>query len=219
MPIAVIGGTGKEGRGLALAWARAGEAVIIGSRSLEHAQQAAKEINVAVGREAASGLTNRDAALSGHLVVLTVPYDGQEETLWNIRDQVRGKILVSVTVPIDAGNARRLREVPGGSAAEEAQTILGPETRVVAAFQNISHTLLTKMGTGDSDVLVCGDDAEARQEVIRLAAVLGFRALEVGPLRNARVVEGLTVLLLELNHRYQTRGAGIRMTGLPEERR
>jgi NADPH-dependent F420 reductase len=218
MRIAVIGGTGKEGRGLALGWARAGEEVVIGSRSLEHAQQAAKEINAAVGRETASGLTNREAALSGHIVVLTVPYDAQEERLWDIRDEVRGKILVSVVVPIDMGNARRLREVPGGSAAEEAQTLLGPESRVVAAFQSISHDHLAKMGALDSDVLVCGDDAEARQEVIRLAALLGFRGLDAGPLRNARVVEGLTVLLLELNRRYKSRGAGIRVTGIPEDR-
>jgi hypothetical protein len=207
MRIAMIGGTGEEGRGLALGWARAGETVIIGSRSLEHAQQAAMEINAAVGREAASGLTNREAALSGNIVVLTVPYDAQEERLWDIRDEVRGKILVSVVVPIDTGNARRLREVSGGSAAEEAQTLLGPETRVVAAFQNISHDHLARMGALDSDVLVCGADAEARQEVIRLAA---------GPLRNARVVEGLTVLLLELNRRYKSRGAGIRVTGISD---
>ena len=216
MRIAVIGGTGEEGRGLALGWARAGETVIIGSRSLEHAQQAAMEINAAVGREAASGLTNREAALSGNIVVLTVPYDAQEERLWDIRDEVRGKILVSVVVPIDTGNARRLREVPGGSAAEEAQTLLGPETRVVAAFQNISHDHLARMGALDSDVLVCGADAEARQEVIRLAALLGFRGLDAGPLRNARVVEGLTVLLLELNRRYKSRGAGIRVTGISD---
>ncbi|HEX7550321.1 MAG TPA: NADPH-dependent F420 reductase [Candidatus Methylomirabilis sp.] len=216
MRIAMIGGTGKEGRGLALGWARAGEEVVIGSRSLEHAQQAAKEINAAVGREAASGLTNREAALSGHIVVLTVPYDAQEERLWDIRDEVRGKILVSVVVPIDTGNARRPREVPGGSAAEEAQTLLGPETRVVAAFQSISHDHLAKMGALDSDVLVCGDDAEARQEVIRLAALLGFRGLDAGPLRNARVVEGLTVLLLEINRRYKSRGTGIRVTGISE---
>jgi len=216
MRIAMIGGTGEEGRGLALGWARAGETVIIGSRSLEHAQQAAMEINAAVGREAASGLTNREAALSGNIVVLTVPYDAQEERLWDIRDEVRGKILVSVVVPIDTGNARRLREVPGGSAAEEAQTLLGPETRVVAAFQNISHDHLARMGALDSDVLVCGADAEARQEVIRLAALLGFRGLDAGPLRNARVVEGLTVLLLELNRRYKSRGAGIRVTGISD---
>jgi hypothetical protein len=216
MRIAMIGGTGEEGRGLALGWARAGETVIIGSRSLEHAQQAAMEINAAVGREAASGLTNREAALSGNIVVLTVPYDAQEERLWDIRDEVRGKILVSVVVPIDTGNARRLREVSGGSAAEEAQTLLGPETRVVAAFQNISHDHLARMGALDSDVLVCGADAEARQEVIRLAALLGFRGLDAGPLRNARVVEGLTVLLLELNRRYKSRGAGIRVTGISD---
>jgi len=216
MRIAAIGGTGKEGRGLACGWARAGEAVIVGSRSLERAQQTAGEINAAVGREVASGSTYRNAAMAADIVVLTVPYDAQEKTLWDIREGIRGKILVTATVPIDTGNARRLRVVPGGSAAEEAQTLLGPETRVVAAFQNISHAHLERLGAIDSDVLVCGDDAEARQEVIRLAALLGLRALEAGPLRYARVVEGLTVLLLEMNRRYKSRGAGIRVTGLPE---
>lgn len=216
MRIAVIGGTGKEGRGLARGWARAGEAVIVGSRSLERAQETAREINASVGREAASGATNRNAAEAGETVVLTVPYDAQEKTLWDIREGVRGKVLVTVTVPIDTGNARRLRMVPGGSAAEEAQTLLGPETRVVAAFQNISHAHLEGTEAIDADVLVCGDDAEARQEGIRLATLLGFRVLEAGPLRNARVVEGLTVLLLELNRRYRSRGAGIRVTGLPD---
>jgi hypothetical protein len=216
MRIAVIGGTGKEGRGLALGWAQAGQTVIVGSRSPERAQQAAGEINATVGREAASGSTNRGAAIAGDIVVLTVPYDAQETTLWDIRDGVRGKVLVTVTVPIDTGNARRLRVVPGGSAAEEAQTLLGPETHVVAAFQSISHTHLEKTKSIDSDVLVCGDDAGARQEVVRLAALLGLRALDAGPVRNARVVEGLTVVLLEINRRYKSRGSGIRVTGLPD---
>ncbi len=212
----MIGGTGKEGRGLALGWGRAGEEVIIGSRTLECARQAAGEINTALGREAARGLTNRDAAHAGDIVVLSVPYDSQVETLETVQEGVRGKILVSVAVPLDPGNVRRLRLVAGGSAAEEAQTLLGPGTRVVAAFQNISHTQLEKVGATDADVLVCGDDAEAKQEVIRLAALLGFRALDVGPVRNARVVEGLTVLLLEINRRYKSRAAGIRVTGIPE---
>jgi NADPH-dependent F420 reductase len=119
-------------------------------------------------------------------------------------------------VPIDRENPRRLRTVPGGSATEEAQALLGAETKVVAAFQNISHTHLGRGGAIDCDVLVCGDDGEARREVIKLVELLGLRGLDAGPAKNARVVEGLAVLLLGVNQRYKSRGAGIRVTGLPE---
>ena len=215
MRIAIVGGTGKEGQGLGLGWARAGQEVLVGSRVLERAQRAAETINAAVGRAAATGMLNQDAAAAGEIVVLTVPYDGHAETLQDIREAVRGKILVGVTVPVDPEKPRRLRIPPGGSATEEAQAVLGPETRVVAAFQNISHTHLALGGTNACDILVCGDDADARQEVIKLAGLLGLRALDVGPARNARVVEGLTVLLMEINRRYKARGAGIRITGIP----
>jgi len=215
MRIAVVGGTGKEGQGLALGWARAGQEVIIGSRTLERAVGAAATINAAVDREAATGMLNREAAAAGELVVVTVPYDAHAETLQDIRGAVRGKILVDVTVPVDPEKPRRLRVPPGGSATEEAQALLGPETRVVAAFQNLSHTHLAHAETNACDILVCGDDADARQEVVRLAGLLGLRGLDVGPVRNARVVEGLTVLLMEINRRYKVQGAGIRITGIP----
>jgi hypothetical protein len=217
MRIAVVGGTGKEGQGLALGWARAGQEVLIGSRALERAVQAALAINREVGRTAATGMLNREAAAAGEIVVLTVPYDAHEKTLLDIREAVRGKILVDVTVPIDPQNPRRLRIPSDGSATEEAQALLGPETRVVAAFQNISYTHLSQGEAIACDVLTCGGDAQARQEVIRLAGLLGLRGLDAGPARNARVVEGLTVVLMEINRRYKVRGAGIRVTGLPEE--
>ncbi len=215
MRIAIVGGTGKEGQGLGLGWARAGQEVLVGSRVLERAQRAAETINAAVGRAAATGMLNQDAAAAGEIVVLTVPYDAHAETLQDIRESVRGKILVDVTVPLDPEKPRRLRIPLGGSATEEAQALLGPETRVVAAFQNISHTHLAHGETNACDILVCGDDADARQDVIKLAGLLGLRALDVGPARNARVVEGLTVLLMEINRRYKARGAGIRITGIP----
>lgn len=214
MRIAVVGGTGKEGQGLGVGWARAGQEVLVGSRVLERAQRAAECINAAVGRPAASGMLNRDAAAAGEIVVLTVPYDAHAETLQDIREAVRGKILVDVTVPVDPEKPRRLRIPPGGSATEEAQALLGLETRVVAAFQNISHAHLAHGETNACDVLVCGDDADARQAVIKLAGLLGLRGLDMGPARNARVVEGLTILLMEINRRYKARGAGIRITGL-----
>ena len=216
MRIAVVGGTGREGNGLALGWARAGQEVVIGSRVMERAVRAAEAINAAVGRAAAAGRLNRDAAAAGEIVVLTVPYDAHETTLKDIREAVRGKVLVDVTVPVDPAKPRHLRIPPGGSAAEEAQALLGSETRVVAAFHNISHAHLNHGGESACDVLVCGDDADARQEAVRLAGWLGFRGLDAGPARNARVVEGLTVLLMGINRRYKVKAAGIRVTGLPE---
>jgi NADPH-dependent F420 reductase len=215
MRIAVIGGTGKEGKGLALAWARAGEDIVIGSRSAERAQETAAAINAAVGRQAAQGARNADAAGAGELVVLTVPYAAHAKTLEEIRAPAAGKIVVDVTVPIDPERPGRLRDMPGGSATEEAQARLGPEARVVAAFQHISHTHLGSGDPMDSDVLVCGDDPAARREVIRLAGLLGLRGIDAGPARNARVIEGFTVVLLSINKRYGSRGAGIRITGIP----
>jgi hypothetical protein len=217
MRIAIIGGSGKEGQGLAIGWARAGQEIVIGSRVLERAMQAVEKINQAAGRPVAKGMLNREAADAGEIVILTVPYEAHEATLRDIQPGLRGKILVDVTVPIDPEKPRRLRIPAGGSATEEAQTLLGPETRVVAAFQNISHTRLGHGDAVDCDVFVCGDDADARQAVIKLAGLLGLRALDVGPARNARVVEGLTVLLMEINRRYKSRGAGVRITGLPGE--
>ena len=214
MRIAVVGGTGREGYGLALGWARAGQEVVIGSRAMERAVHAAEAINRAVGRAAATGMLNREAAAAGEIVVLTVPYAAHEATLKDIQEAVRGKVLVDVTVPVDPEKPRRLRIPPGGSATEEAQALLGSETRVVAAFQNISHAHLEHGEAGACDVLVCGDDADARQEAIRLAGLLGFRGVDAGPARNARVVEGLTILLLGINRRYKASGAGIRITGI-----
>jgi len=215
MRIAVVGGTGKEGYGLALGWARAGQEVVVGSRVMERAVRAAEAINASVGRAAAAGMLNRDAAGAGEIVVLTVPYDAHETTLKDIQEAVRGKVLVDVTVPVDPGKPRHLRIPPGGSATEEAQALLGPETRVVAAFQNISHAHLAQGEASACDVLVCGDDTDARQEAIKLAGLLGFRGLDAGPARNARVIEGLTILLMGINRRYKAKGAGIRITGIP----
>jgi len=217
MRIAVIGGTGKEGYGLALGWARAGQEVVIGSRVMERAVRAAETINAAVGRGRAVGMLNREAAATGEIVVLAVPYDAHESTLRDIREEVRGKVLVDVTVPVDPERPRHLRTPPGGSATEEAQALLGSGVRVVAAFQNISHAHLDQVEASACDVLVCGDDADARQEAIKLARFLGFRGLDAGPVRNARVIEGLTILLMGINRRYKAKGAGIQITGIPDQ--
>ncbi|HSC72128.1 MAG TPA: NAD(P)-binding domain-containing protein, partial [Candidatus Methylomirabilis sp.] len=132
MRIAIIGGSGKEGQGLAIGLARAGHEIFVGSRVQERALQAAERIDQAAGRPVAKGMLNREAADAGEVVILTVPYEAHEATLREIQSGLRGKILVDVTVAIDPEKPRRLRIPPGGSATEEAQTLLGPETRVVA---------------------------------------------------------------------------------------
>jgi len=215
-PIAIIGGTGHEGSGLALRWAAAGLDVIIGSRQADKAERAAAQINARLGRPAARGLENAAAAAAAPLAVLTVPYSAHADTLTAIRDAVQGKVLIDVTVPLRPPKVSRVWIPPGRSAAEEAQALLGSEVRVVCAFQNISAEHLGDLDHKiDSDVLVCGDDAQAKALALELAARAGMRGIDAGPLQNAVVVEGLTAILIGVNVRYKVKGAGIRITGLP----
>lgn len=216
--IAVIGGTGKEGSGLGLRWARAGLNVIIGSRQLEKAERVAAELNATLGQELIRGLANRDAAQAGDIVVLSVPYAAHRPILEDIRPALPGKILIDVTAPIDPKNPGRVRQIETGSAAVQAQQFLGEGVTVVAAFQNIAAGHLRTLDHEiDSDVLVCGDDSDAKQIAIELASRAGIRALDAGPLVNASPVEGLTSVLIALNKRYKSRGAGIHITGISEE--
>lgn len=215
-PIAIIGGTGHEGSGLALRWAAAGLDVIIGSRQAARAEQAAAQINDRLGRSAARGMENAMAAAAARTVVLTVPYSAHADTLTAIRDAVQGKVLVDVTVPLRPPKVSRVWIPEGRSASEEAQALLGPRVRVVCAFQNISAEHLQDLDhTIDSDVLVCGDDATAKAAALELAARAGMRGIDAGPLQNAVVVEGLTAVLIGINLRYKVKGAGVRITGLP----
>lgn len=215
LAVAVIGGTGKEGSGLALRWARAGLDVVIGSRKLEKAQRVAGELNAVLGQELIRGLENRAAARAGHIVVLSVPYSAHRAILEDIRPALPGKVLVDVTAPIDPTDPGRVRVLENGSAAVEAQQLLGSDVTVVAAFQNIAAGHLQDLDHEiDSDVLVCGDDADAKQMTIELAGKAGMRALDAGPLVNASSVEGLTAVLIGLNKRYKSKGTGIRITGI-----
>lgn len=215
-PIAVIGGTGHEGSGLALRWAATGLDVIIGSRQAAKAEQAATQINDRLGRPAARGMENAAAAAAARVVVLTVPYSAHADTLTAIRDAVQGKVLVDVTVPLRPPKVSRVWIPEGRSATEEAQALLGPGARVVCAFQNISAEHLSDLDHAiDSDVLICGDDAAAKAVVLELAARAGMRGIDAGPLQNAVVVEGLTAVLIGINLRYKVKGAGVRITGLP----
>jgi NADPH-dependent F420 reductase len=216
--IAVIGGTGREGPGLALRWAKSGRyQVLIGSRQQEKAERVASELNARLGRNLIRGLVNPDAAAAADMVVLTVPYSAHVPTLESIRAGLRGKILVDVTVPLQPPQVSRVHIPPGGSAAAEAQALLGSDVRVVAAFQNVGAAHLQDPDHPiDSDVLVCGDDKEAKAEVIALAEAAGMRGLDAGPLQNAVVAEGLTAVLIGINIRYKAKGAGIRITGIEQ---
>jgi NADPH-dependent F420 reductase len=216
--IAVIGGTGREGPGLALRWAKSGRyQVLIGSRQQEKAERVAAELNARLGQDLIRGMVNPDAAAAADMVVLTVPYSAHVPTLESIRAGLRGKILVDVTVPLQPPQVSRVHIPPGGSAAAEAQALLGSDVRVVAAFQNVGAAHLQDPDHPiENDVLVCGDDKEAKTEVIALAKAAGMRGLDAGPLQNAVVVEGLTAVLIGINIRYKAKGAGIRITGIEQ---
>jgi 8-hydroxy-5-deazaflavin:NADPH oxidoreductase len=215
--IAVIGGSGAEGSGLALRWAHAGYRVLLGSRTAEKAVAAASALNAKLGDARIEGLANPDAAARGDIVVLTVPYEAQLPTLRELKAQLQGKILVDVTVPLVPPKVARVQLPAGGSAVEIAQHELGPDVRVVGAFQNVSAHHLMELGHAvECDVLVCGDDKEARERVVELVGALGLRGLHAGPLANSAAAEALTSVLIFMNRHYKSPGAGIRITGLPD---
>jgi 8-hydroxy-5-deazaflavin:NADPH oxidoreductase len=216
MKIAILGGAGKEGSGLALRWAHVGHQVILGSRDPARAQDAAATINAAIGRDGASGADNFSAAAQAELVVLAVPYAAQQATVEAVRTHLVGKILIDVTVPLVPPKVSRVQLPQGGSAVEAVQTMLGDQVRVVSAFQNISAHHLTTLGADiDCDVLVCADDAEAGELVVGLAREIGLGAFYGGVLANSVVAEALTSVLIALNRRYKVPGSGIRITGIP----
>lgn len=218
MKIAILGGTGREGTGLALRWAASGEEVIIGSRDEGRAAAAAERLNRTLGQASIRGASNRAAAEEADVVVVTVPYAAHLAILNEVRAALRGKLLIDTTVPLDPDEPRRLAQAHQRSAIEQAQEFLGSDTKVVAAFQNISYRLLRDPERAiDSDVLVCGDDPDARRTALKLVEKAGLRAIDAGASHHARAVEGLTPLLVELNQRYKTPEAGIRITGLPED--
>ena len=208
--IAVLGGTGAEGSGLAARWAAAGYRVLVGSRSEECAAEFASEIG-------AEGKDNAAAAAACDIAVLTVPYGAQRATLTALRDPLQGKILVDVTVPLVPPKVMRVQLPQEGCAAQIAQTVLGDGVRVVSAFQNVSAEHLKDPDhVIDCDVLVTGDDPAARGEVVKLAEAAGLSAIEAGPLDNAVAAEALTSLLIWINRKYKSPGAGIRITALPD---
>lgn len=214
--VAVLGGTGNEGPGLALRWAKSGQyQVIIGSRQAEKGERVAAELNEKLGRDAIRGMANEDAARAADLCVLTVPYSAHGPTLTALRELLQGKILVDVTVPLKPPKVSHVNVPPGGSAGLEAQVILGESARVVSAFQNVGAAHLAEDDSHiDCDVLICGDDKEAKAEAIALAEAAGMRGIDAGPLKNSVVVEGLTAVLIGINIRHKVKGSGIKITGI-----
>jgi NADPH-dependent F420 reductase len=215
LTIAVLGGTGKEGSGLAMRWALNGYRVIIGSRDAEKAATRAAEMNAELGGDYLTGMANADAAKAANLVVLSVPYSAHKSTLETVKEVLEGKILVDVSVPLQPPAVRTVHLPEGQAAALEAQSFLGDSVKVIAAFQNVSAEELNDPNHHvDCDVLVCGDNEEAKAEVMALVKGTGLRGIDAGKLANAIAVESMTCVLLYINKTYQIKGAGIRITGI-----
>jgi len=218
--IAVIGGTGAEGGGLALRFAKAGARVLIGSRSLEKAQEAAQRIAGLAGAGEVTGHTNPQAAAGSRIVLLTVPLAAQVEILKSVRESFQtGAILVDATVPLEiaiGGRLSRIVTLWDGSAAQQAARLAPQGVRVVAGFHALSAEALGHLDRPvDCDTLLCGDDAEAKAEVSDLARLIpGVRPVDAGPLDNARLIESAATLLISLNLRHKVRSSGMRITGL-----
>jgi NADPH-dependent F420 reductase len=218
--VAVVGGTGAEGSGLALRFAKAGLRVLIGSRNLDRAQNAAKEIAAQAGTGEVTGHTNPDAVRYAAIVILTVPLSAQVETLKSIRASFApGAILVDATVPLEiaiGGRLSRTVSLWDGSAAQQAARLAPPGVPVVATFHALGAKALQAIDQPvDCDALICGDDAEAKTTVSELAEMIpGVRAIDVGPLENARFLESTAALLIALNLRHKATHSGIRITGL-----
>ena len=216
MRIGIVGGTGREGKGLALRWAAKGHEIVIGSRDAGRAAEKAKELagEAPAGSGAITGASNEEAA-SQEIVLLTVPYAAHADTLKGLKNALAGKIVIDITVPLVPPKVTQVTLPHGTSAALEAQTLLDPTTRVVATLHHVSSAHLGEEGHAiDCDVLVCADDQAARDAAIKLVEDLGLRGLDAGVLKNAVALESLTPVLLHLNRKYKT-NTGIRITGLP----
>jgi NADPH-dependent F420 reductase len=207
--VAVIGGTGHLGAAICRRLTNAGWQVVIGSRSEEKAKALADEL----GR-AATGMSNPNAAAAADLVILTVPFSAQESTIAEILPALRGQILVDTTVPLVPPRVARVQLPEEGSAAERAARLVGDRARLVSAFHNVAAHKLASDGEVDCDVLVFGDEREAREDVIAVAAAMGLRGLHGGSLANSAAAEAMTSVIIFLNKTYAIDGGGIRITGI-----
>jgi NADPH-dependent F420 reductase len=212
--IAILGGTGKEGAGLAVRWAKVGHSIIIGSRDAERAKTRAVELRDAAHAIPIVGHANKEAAELGEVVVVALPATGLAATLPEVREACQRKVVVSTVVPLTFGGPRLFTPPAIGSSAEEVAALL-PEARVVGAFHHIAaHELADAGHPIECDLLICGQDAAAKETVTRLGRSMGLRVLDVGPLTNAGPLEGITAVLATINRRYKLKNSGITITGL-----
>ncbi len=212
--IAVLGGTGNLGYGLAWRWARAGHDVTIGSRVKEKALNAAAELNERLGDGSLNGADNLSATKQAEVVVLTVPFAAHEATLESIKPGLSGQILIDTTVPLVPPRVAVVQLPEAGSAAVITRNTLGDRARVTAAYHNVAANLLERDVEIDCDILVTGDDLETRKEVMQLVEDSGCRAINAGKLANTAAAEALTSLLIHINKTYKTSHSGIRITGI-----
>ncbi len=217
MRIGIVGGTGREGRGIAIRWAAAGHAVTIGSREASKGAEKAAELSAAHGVSLA-GKDNAGACRDAEVVLLSVPFAGHADTVRELAPVLAGKIVIDLTVPLKPPAVRTVHLPESKAACLATQQILGDSAKVVGALHHISSEhLVDAEHPIDCDVLVCGDDAEARSIVVKLVGDLGLRGIEAGALANAVALESLTPVLLFINKKYGATGAGIRITGIPEK--
>lgn len=217
--VVVIGGTGDEGSGLALRWAKAGLGVVIGSRDAGRAQDAARRLNEQVPSGSITGLSNEEAAGAADVIVVTVPFSGQAMIYKSIADHLRpDALVVDCTVPVAANVGGKVTHTLGvweGSAAQQAQSFLPKGTHMCAAFHSLSAGALNDIDAHlEGDVLVCGASASKGPVEELVHAIPNLRYVDAGPLENARIVEPITALLIGINHRYKTDRAGVRITGI-----
>lgn len=211
--IAILGGTGDLGTGLAIRWSKAGHRIVIGSRTLEKAQAAVAALHEISPETPADAMENKDAAAAGDIVVLTVPAAHQISTLEHVKDALQGKILIDVTVPLVPPKVGTVQLPEEGSAGKRAQNFLGEDVRVVSAFQNIAAHLLQQDVHIECDVLVAGNSKEARQKVVDLIEEAGMTGWHAGPIANAAAAEALTSILIQINRQGKISHAGIKIVG------
>lgn len=211
--IAILGGTGDLGTGLAIRWSKAGHKIIIGSRTLEKAQAAVENLHKISPETPADAMENSDAAAAGDIVVLTVPADHQLSTLEHVRAGLTGKILIDVTVPLVPPKVGTVQLPPEGSAGKRAQEFLGEDVMVVSAFQNIAAHLLQEDVEIECDVLVAGNKKAAREKVLELISDAGMTGWHAGPIANAAAAEALTSILIQINRNSDLSHSGIKIVG------
>lgn len=211
--IAILGGTGDLGTGLAIRWSQAGHKIIIGSRTQKKADAAVASLKKISPETPAEAMENPAAAAAGEIVVLTVPAEHQLSTLESVREGLQGKILIDVTVPLMPPRVGTVQLPDEGSAGKRAQQMLGDNVQVVTAFQNVAAHLLQKPVEIQCDVLVAGNKRSARNKVIALAQKAGMRAWHAGPIENSAAAEALTSILIQINRRHDISHSGIRIVG------